>query len=60
MRERGFLLGLGGTYGNVLRFQPPLVIEPADLQMAVAALAECLTRPSSCLQVGFPHFVLGS
>jgi len=44
MRERGFLVGLGGTYGNVLRFQPPLVIEPADLQMAVAALADCLDK----------------
>ena len=42
MREKGFLIGLGGTYGNVLRMQPPLVIEPGDLQLAVAALAECL------------------
>ncbi|MGA2081883.1 MAG: aspartate aminotransferase family protein [Holophaga sp.] len=42
MREKGFLVGLGGTYGNVLRIQPPLVIDPADLQQAVAALAECL------------------
>jgi len=44
MREKGFLIGLGGTYGNVLRLQPPLVIEPADLQLAVAALAECLAE----------------
>jgi 4-aminobutyrate aminotransferase len=42
MREKGFLVGLGGTFGNVLRIQPPLVIEPEDLQLAVAALAECL------------------
>jgi 4-aminobutyrate aminotransferase-like enzyme len=42
MREKGFLIGLGGTYGNVLRIQPPLVIEAGDLQLAVAALAECL------------------
>ena len=42
MREKGFLMGLGGTYGNVLRIQPPLVIEPEDLQLAVAALADCL------------------
>jgi 4-aminobutyrate aminotransferase len=42
MREKGFLIGVGGTYGNVLRMQPPLVIEAADLQLAVAALAECL------------------
>jgi 4-aminobutyrate aminotransferase len=42
MREKGFLIGAGGTYGNVLRWQPPLVIEVEDLQKAVAALAECL------------------
>jgi 4-aminobutyrate aminotransferase len=42
MRERGFLIGVGGTYGNVLRWQPPLVIEAGDLQKAVAALGECL------------------
>ena len=42
MREKGFLIGAGGTFGNVLRWQPPLVIEPGDLQKAVAALAESL------------------
>ncbi len=42
MREKGFLLGVGGTYGNVLRLQPPLIIEAEDLKLAVAALAECL------------------
>ncbi len=42
MREKGFLLGVGGTYGNVLRLQPPLVIEAEDLKLAVTALAECL------------------
>ena len=42
MRERGFLIGAGGTYGNVLRWQPPLIIEAEDLQKAVAALAESL------------------
>jgi 4-aminobutyrate aminotransferase-like enzyme len=42
MREKGFLIGLGGTYGNVLRIQPPLVIEAKDLLLAVTALDECL------------------
>jgi len=42
MREKGFLIGVGGTYGNVLRWQPPLVIAPEDLTAAVSALAECL------------------
>jgi 4-aminobutyrate aminotransferase-like enzyme len=42
MREKGFLIGVGGTYGNVLRWQPPLVIAPEDLSAAVAALDSCL------------------
>jgi 4-aminobutyrate aminotransferase len=42
MRQKGFLIGVGGTYGNVLRFQPPLVISSEELSAAVAALAECL------------------
>ena len=41
-REKGFLIGLGGTYGNVLRIQPPLVIEAGDLQLGMAALEACL------------------
>ena len=36
--EDGFLIGLGGYHGNVLRLQPPLVIEDADMDRAVAAL----------------------
>lgn len=42
MREKGFLIGVGGTYGNVLRWQPPLVISSEELSAAVAALADCL------------------
>ncbi len=42
MREKGFLIGVGGTYGNVLRWQPPLVVEPAQLSAAVRALDESL------------------
>ena len=42
LRERGWLVGLGGTYGNVLRLQPPLVIGDADLQGIVKAMDECL------------------
>jgi 4-aminobutyrate aminotransferase len=41
MRQKGFLIGAGGTYGNVLRMQPPLVITSEELSAAVAALAEC-------------------
>jgi 4-aminobutyrate aminotransferase / (S)-3-amino-2-methylpropionate transaminase / 5-aminovalerate transaminase len=42
MREKGFLVGVGGTYGNVLRWQPPLVVESAQLSAAVRALDESL------------------
>jgi 4-aminobutyrate aminotransferase / (S)-3-amino-2-methylpropionate transaminase / 5-aminovalerate transaminase len=42
MREKGFLIGVGGTYGNVLRWQPPLVITSEELTKAVAALDETL------------------
>ena len=36
--EEGFLIGVGGFYGNVLRVQPPLVIDEADLDRTVVAL----------------------
>jgi 4-aminobutyrate aminotransferase len=36
--EAGFLIGVGGTYGNVLRVQPPLVISDEALDCAVVAL----------------------
>ena len=42
MLEEGFLIGVGGYHGNVLRFQPPLVIDDADLDRAVAALDRSL------------------
>jgi len=33
---------VGGTYGNVLRWQPPLVVSSEELSAAVTALADCL------------------
>jgi len=42
MRDKGFLIGVGGTYGNVLRWQPPLVVSSEELSAAVTALADCL------------------
>jgi 4-aminobutyrate aminotransferase / (S)-3-amino-2-methylpropionate transaminase / 5-aminovalerate transaminase len=41
--EDGFLVGVGGYHGNVLRLQPPLVIEDADLDRSVAALDKALS-----------------
>ena len=42
MLEAGFLIGVGGTYGNVLRVQPPLVIGEEALERAVGALDRAL------------------
>jgi len=42
MLEDGFLIGVGGYHGNVLRLQPPLVIDDADLDRSVAALDKAL------------------
>jgi len=42
MLEAGFLLGVGGTYGNVLRVQPPLVISEEALERAVGVLDRAL------------------
>jgi 4-aminobutyrate aminotransferase len=42
MLRRGILIGVGGSYGNVLRFQPPLVITRQQIDQAISALAESL------------------
>lgn len=42
--EQGFLVGLGGSYGNVLRVQPPLVISEEELDGAVDALDGALRK----------------
>jgi 4-aminobutyrate aminotransferase / (S)-3-amino-2-methylpropionate transaminase / 5-aminovalerate transaminase len=42
MLELGFLVGVGGYHGNVVRLQPPLVISDADLDRAIGALDEVL------------------
>jgi len=41
-RERGVLIGVGGTFGNVVRIQPPLVIGEADLDRAVGVVEEAV------------------
>jgi 4-aminobutyrate aminotransferase-like enzyme len=40
--RNGVLIGLGGTFGNVLRFQPPLVITKQQVDYAVEAFAAAL------------------
>jgi len=51
-RERGVLIGVGGHYGNVLRIQPPLVIEQAQLAAAVDAIGAALGEVSAKSPVG--------
>ncbi len=40
--EEGLLIGKGGIYGNVIRFQPPLVITKSQIDDAVAILDKVL------------------
>jgi 4-aminobutyrate aminotransferase/(S)-3-amino-2-methylpropionate transaminase len=42
MLRRGVLVGVGGSYGNVIRFEPPLVITRPQIDQALAAFAEAL------------------
>jgi 4-aminobutyrate aminotransferase len=41
-REAGVLVGVGGQAGNVVRFQPPLIISDAELDRAVDTLNDAL------------------
>ena len=40
--RHGLLVGVGGVYGNVIRFQPPLVISREQIDQAVDIFAEAL------------------
>ena len=40
--RQGVLVGVGGIYGNVVRFQPPLIITRAQIDTAIAAFATAL------------------
>jgi 4-aminobutyrate aminotransferase/(S)-3-amino-2-methylpropionate transaminase len=40
--RHGLLVGVGGVYGNVIRFQPPLIISKQQIDQAVAIFAETL------------------
>jgi 4-aminobutyrate aminotransferase / (S)-3-amino-2-methylpropionate transaminase / 5-aminovalerate transaminase len=39
---QGVLVGLGGVYGNVIRFQPPLIITKPQIDRAINAFANAL------------------
>ncbi len=43
-RERGLLIGKGGTYGNCLRIAPPLSISEDEVGQALSILAESANK----------------
>jgi len=43
-REAGVLVGVGGTYGNVIRLQPPLVISAEEADRACAVLEKAIAE----------------
>ena len=42
--RKGVLVGVGGVYGSVVRFQPPLIITQKQIDHAVAAFASALAE----------------
>ena len=40
--QRGLLVGVGGVNGNVIRFQPPLVISRQQIDQAIHVFEEVL------------------
>jgi 4-aminobutyrate aminotransferase-like enzyme len=46
-REHGVLVGVGGSEGNVVRMQPPLVIEERDLNEALDVIGAGIESLSS-------------
>jgi 4-aminobutyrate aminotransferase / (S)-3-amino-2-methylpropionate transaminase / 5-aminovalerate transaminase len=41
--KHGLLVGTGGVYGNVIRFQPPLVISKSQIDRAVDILSKAIS-----------------
>jgi 4-aminobutyrate aminotransferase-like enzyme len=42
--RQGVLVGVGGVYGNVVRFQPPLVITRQQIDRALTAFSTALSE----------------
>jgi 4-aminobutyrate aminotransferase/(S)-3-amino-2-methylpropionate transaminase len=40
--QRGLLVGVGGIHGNVIRFQPPLIITKPQIDQAISIFTEAL------------------
>ena len=46
LREEGIIIGVGGFYKNILRFQPPLSISRDQLDRTVQTIEEAITSES--------------
>ncbi|MER3601651.1 MAG: hypothetical protein C4339_02925 [Nitrososphaerota archaeon] len=44
MRSNGYLVGVGGLFRNVLRLQPPLILDEATAERAVERLIACIRQ----------------
>jgi 4-aminobutyrate aminotransferase len=44
LREKGVVIGVGGTYGNVLRIQPPLTITDQEIIKVVDMIKDSMER----------------
>jgi 4-aminobutyrate aminotransferase-like enzyme len=42
--KQGVLVGVGGIYGNVVRFQPPLIITKDQIDQALSLFANALAE----------------
>ena len=42
--KQGVLVGLGGVFGNVIRFQPPLIITRQQIDQAISAFSNALSE----------------
>ena len=49
--KQGVLVGVGGIYGNVVRFQPPLIITKEQIDRAIEAFATSLAEVTQAAAV---------
>ncbi|MBZ5721260.1 MAG: aspartate aminotransferase family protein [Acidobacteriia bacterium] len=49
--RQGVLVGVGGVYGNVIRFQPPLIITRPQIDRAIEAFATALAEVAQLAHV---------
>jgi len=49
--KQGLLVGVGGIYGNVVRFQPPLIISKEQIDRAINLFAASLQEVTQAAAV---------